>query len=361
MKTIGLLVYDCSLVGGAERVAINMAKELSAFYKVHLISLFSEKDKSVYESEKYTSAVISSTSLSITKHFFKLSGKIKKYIKENNIEVLFAITAGVVTLAVNAASGIKTKVVYCEHSTLVNKTYGKKHELRQLIGAKLSDVSVALTKEDMGYFKKMYKLPDRKLRYIYNWSEFEPVLAPYDEESRKIISVGRLEYVKGYDLLLEAAEKVYEKHPQWHWDIYGGGSYKEKIESGIKEKKLENFITLKGSVNDLNKRYSEYSFFVQTSYYEGFSLTLLEARLSGLPTVSFNCPTGPMEIVADGVNGILVPCYDTEKLADAVNKLIENSELRVSMALHSGDNIEKFSKEKIIEEWKALIKELTEG
>jgi hypothetical protein len=85
MKTIGLLVYDCSLVGGAERVAINMAKELSSFYKVHLISLFSEKDKSVFESAKYTSAVISSTSFLITKHFFKLSGKIKKYLKENNI------------------------------------------------------------------------------------------------------------------------------------------------------------------------------------------------------------------------------------------------------------------------------------
>ena len=80
MKTIGLLVYDCSLVGGAERVAMNMAKELSSFYKVHLISLFSEREKALFESDKYLSCVINPEPLSITKNFFKLSKKIKAYL-----------------------------------------------------------------------------------------------------------------------------------------------------------------------------------------------------------------------------------------------------------------------------------------
>ena len=358
MKTIGLLVYDCSLVGGAERVAINMAKELSSFYKVHLISLFSEREKALFESDKYISHVIYPEPLSITKNFFKLSKKIKAYLKENNIDVLFAITAGVVTLAVKAASGIKTKVVYCEHSNLENRTYGKKHILRQRLGAKFSHMVVTLTDRDKNNFIKMFRTPENKVRAIGNWTEFKALDNPYNIASNKIISVGRLEYVKGYDLLTKAALKVYEKYPQWHWDIYGGGSYKEKIESDIKEKGLEGFITLKGSVSDLNKRYGDYSFFVQTSYYEGFPLTLLEAGKSGLPIISFDCPTGPSEVTKSGVNGLLIEAYNTDKMAEAIISLIENSEQRLKMSEMAASSILPYEKENIIGKWEDLINNL---
>ena len=154
--------------------------------------------------------------------------------------------------------------------------------------------------------------------------------------------------------------KVFQNQTEFEsFMAYSEENLKSKIENDIKERGLENFVFLKGSASDLNKRYPKYSFFVQSSYYEGFSLTLLEARLSGLPTVSFDCPTGPKEIIDHNLNGVLVPSYDVEKLALSVCEMIENKEKRIEMAKHSKDGIDKFSKERIKEQWLQLINELS--
>ena len=358
MKNIGILVYDCSLTGGAERVAIAMAEEFSAKYKVHLISLFCQKEETLPKDERYETAVIHPQTVSITKNFFSLSSSLRQYLQENKIDLLFSITAGVVTLAIHAARGKSIKTVFCEHSTLENKTYGKKHELRQFLGAKLCDKSVALTERDRGNFLRMYKMPEDKVVTILNWSDADVSFTPYDAQSKKIIAVGRLEAVKGYDKMIAAAQAVFEAHPDWHWDIYGGGTHRERIQRDIDARGMSEFITLHGDCRDVHSRYGEYALFVQTSYYEGFSLTLLEARRAGLPVVSFDCPTGPSEIVEDGVNGILVPAYDVDQLAQAINGLIEDGERRISMAAHSQDDLQKFSKEKLLKQWDALIEAL---
>ena len=358
MKNIGILVYDCSLTGGAERVAIAMAEEFSAKYKIHLISLYCEKEETIPKDDRYYTHVVHPKTVSITKNFLSLSSALRRYLKENRIDLLFSITAGVVTLAIHAARGKGIKTVFCEHSTLENKTYGKKHELRQFLGAKLCDRSVALTERDRGNFLRMYKMPEDKVVTILNWSDAKIALAPYNADSKKIIAVGRLEAVKGYDKMIAAVQKVFAVHPDWHLDIYGGGTYQERIQKDIDDRGLSGSVTLHGDCRNVHSRYGEYSFFIQTSYYEGFSLTLLEARRAGLPVVSFDCPTGPSEIVDHGLNGILVPAYDVDQLGREICALIEDRERRISMAAHSQDDLEKFSKEKLLQQWDALIDSL---
>lgn len=354
-----MLVYDISLTGGAESVAFNMAEELSKTHKVHLISLFDQKGYSKDENKAYSVHVLNSVTVSIPTHIFSLSGKLRKVLKENSIDILFAITAGVVTVAVMATASLKTKTVYCEHSNLENKTYGKKHEIRQYIGAKCCNVVVALTERDRQNFVKKYGLAEDKVLAIPNWFVYdENSDHSYDANSKLIISAGRLEAVKGYDLLLEVAQKVKEKHPDWHWDIYGEGSLHRKLEQCISESGLNNFITLKGNVVDLNKRYKDYSMFVMTSYYEGLPLVLLEAQVANLPIISFDCPTGPGEIVEDGKNGFLVETYNTDVMSKKVNMLIENAKLRVDFSENSRLRIDNFSKESVIVLWLRLIERI---
>lgn len=358
MKKIAVFVYDYTLFGGAERVAVNLANELCRDYEVSLISCFdSRKVPSFPLNEKVHSFVLSEETISMSLHCSSLAHKLRTVLRENHIDVILNITAGVNTVSWLATRGTVTKVIYCEHSNLVNKTYGKKHEFRQWLGAKTADKVITLTEADQVEFQKKYGLGS-KADYIYNWYD-GPVSKNYDSNSQKIIAVGRLEYVKGYDRMIQAAEKVFAKHPDWTLDIYGEGTYRESITQQIAEAHLENNIFLKGNYPAVIQEYSSHAFCVMTSYYEGFALTLVEALANSLPTVSFDCPTGPREIVQDGINGLLVENGAIDALADAMNRLIENPALRREFSTHATDILKNFDKETIYQQWVRTIEAVT--
>ncbi len=354
MKKIAFLVYDVSLTGGAERVAIGMCEELCASYEVHLLSLFDEK--SFVPTGNYRFSYMQKNAASITAHLFSYARRLRRYIKENGIELVFSITAGVVGVAAYGVRGTTARLIYCEHSNLENQTYGKKHFYRQKLGAKKADVTVTLTERDKENFKRTFGLPDEKLRVIPNWfTRDESILASYDITSKRLISAGRLESVKGQDMLLRAAAGVFCVHPDWQLDIYGDGSRRGALEAQARELGIEKNVNFCGNVNDLAARYHNYAVFILPSYYEGLPLVLLEAQAAGLPIVSFDCPTGPAEIVTDGVNGYLIPTYDTDAMARRINALIENDEMRLSFSKKSGISIDKFSKERVLALWHELI------
>ena len=187
MKNIGILVYDVSLTGGAEKVAIKLAEELEKIYNIHLISLFNEKKFA--SSSKYHYYNIMEERVSIPTHIFKLSKQLRKYIKENKIDVILAITAGVNTIALMAVKETNAKVVYCEHSNLENKTYGKKHEFRQYLGAKMANKIITLTERDRQNFIKTFHINPKNVIAIPNWFECSNTSEEYDASSKKIITV----------------------------------------------------------------------------------------------------------------------------------------------------------------------------
>ena len=357
MKKIALLVYDVSLTGGAERVAIGMCEELCASYEVHLLSLFDER--SFAPTGDYRFSYMQKNAASITAHLFSYARWLRRYIKENGIDVVFSITAGVVGVAAYGVRRTNARLIYCEHSNLENQTYGKKHFYRQKLGAKKADVTVTLTERDRENFKRTFGVPDEKLRVIPNWfTKNESVKASYDAASKLLISAGRLESVKGQDMLLRAAAGVCAAHPDWHLDIYGDGSRRGALEAQARELGIADFVTFKGNVSDLALRYPKYAIFILPSYYEGLPLVLLEAQAAGLPIVSFDCPTGPAEIVTDGVNGYLIPTYDTDAMANRINELIEDNGKRVAFSEKSGISIDKFSRERVFALWRELIEEV---
>lgn len=359
MKKIGILVYDTSLVGGAERVAINLAQELSKNYETHLISLFNEKGKNDTCRVEYKTYTISEKTVRITTNLIRLSKKLKGYLLQNEIDILLCITAGVNTVAIMATCKTKIKTVYCEHSNLENKSYGKKHQIRQYLGAKYMTKVITLTERDRNNFIKDFNVPENKVKCITNW--FTPTThnsRPYKDDSKKIITVGRLEKVKGHDLLIKVAKKVRDKHNDWTWDIYGDGKFKDTIEKNIIENGVKDFVFLKGNVNNLNDIYSEYAFFVLTSYYEGIPLVLLEAQESKLPVVSFDCPTGPAEIIEHNINGFIIPTYNIDKMAEKICELIENKNKRIQFSNNAKINLKNFDKKNIIQKWIDLIENI---
>lgn len=360
MTSIGFLVYDITLMGGAERVAISLANTLAEEFQVHLISVFYEKDKPCFPVDSRVNIhQLQNGTGSIPTRLPSLCSGLRRCLKREDIRVLFSITAGVNSVMVGAAAGLDVKTVFCEHSNLENPYYGKKHRFRQWLGARCCYRVVTLTERDRDNFRREFHLPVNRVQCIYNWigDEWlakEPV---FHTEAHRIVTVGRLTSVKGYDQLVQTAKQVLPRHPEWEWHIYGDGEDRDKIAQDIQNSGLEKQLILKGAHQNMQEIYPEYGLYVLTSYYEGLPLALLEAQACGLPIVAYNCPTGPEEIVIEGVNGRLTPPGDPHQLAQTIEELIEDETLRRQYAEHSRDGIERFSRARILQQWRQMVED----
>lgn len=202
-----------------------------------------------------------------------------------------------------------------------------------------------------------------KVDCIYNFIDDNLLFSDfsYNNNTMKIMTVGRIEYDKGIEELIEVAKLVFLKHSDWQWHIYGDGKieYINKIIKILKDNRLEDNIILKGKSNNIYELYNNYSLFVMTSHHEGLPMVLLEAKAKKLPIVSFDINSGPSDIIRDGIDGFLINPFDCQKMADKICELIENPELRQKFSDNAHGNIDKFSKEKIIKQWCDLIDSLS--
>lgn len=173
--------------------------------------------------------------------------------------------------------------------------------------------------------------------------------------AKHVATIGRYSYEKGYDLLLKAWAIVQKEISDWHLDIYGMGhaeSYKDlAIRLGIDMARCHIY----GSVSDVQQVYNDCSIFALSSRYEGFGLVLVEAMACGVPVISFACQSGPLELISDGVNGLLVPLGDVPAFAENLIRLIKDPELRNSLAENGLKTAQSCSLEKVAIQWKQLF------
>ena len=363
MKKIALVKWIINGTDGGLKVATNIANELSEVYEVHLISVISTEEIFFPLSSVVRYKNLSSQKISMSKHFVKAVKLLRSYIKEKNIEVLFGIGMTMNIVGVTSTIGLKTRFISCDHTNSIVDIDTKVKKLQRYVGAKLADKIITLTQEDRRNYIKKYGISEGKIDYIYNWKEDGLSNASYNDESMKIVTVGRFDYQKGYDYLIQVAKKVLKEKTDWTWEIYGSGNQDEvdKIKDLIIKNDLQGKLVIKGLEKNQDMIYGDKGIYVMTSRYEGLPLVLLEAQQYNLPIVSFRCPTGPNEIVEDGVNGYLIDCYDTDKMSERLLELMEDSNLRPSFVKHAKDNMDKFDKDRIIQQWIDLIEEMTGG
>lgn len=283
------------------------------------------------------------------------SKKLRKFVQENDIDILIGCGALYYPLTILSTIGLNTKTICWEHSNAENNKDHAYQMLSRKIGAKYADFIVTLTKHDEKMYKKRFKTVNIKQIYnpidenIFNYQK------EYDVNSRKIVSVGRLSYQKNFELLVDVANKVLKENSNWSWDIYGDGELKKTIQDKINEYNIEDRIKLKGSVDNLYELYPNYAFLVMTSRYEGFPMTLLEGMANGLPLVSFDVLTGPKEIISDDVNGYLIEPFNFELIVNRIETLINDKNNRISMSVQSKQLSENFRINTIVQQWTALF------
>lgn len=177
-----------------------------------------------------------------------------------------------------------------------------------------------------------------------------------NQESKHIIFVGRYTVQKGIAELFQIWKIVYLKHPDWHLDLYGDGDIKDI--PWTEEKQQQINIHVHKPDSDIFSRYMESSIFVLTSVYEPFGLVMPEAMSCGLPVVAFDCPSGPANIITDGIDGYLIKNRDISLFAEKLCLLIENPQLRQTMGNAAVQSSQKYSVERIMPQWMNLFNEL---
>ncbi|HGR5563385.1 TPA: glycosyltransferase family 4 protein [Streptococcus pneumoniae] len=358
MKKIALVKWILDDSGGGERVAVSLANELTKKYEVHLIGITTKQSDlffGINSQVKYSNFFDHRVRLS--KNILKISKMLKKYFLDNEIEVAFGIGIFSNIFLSLSGIGISTKVVLCDHTNSITANRELSKKVQRYVGTKLADKIITLTQEDRKNYIRKYGISENRIAYIYNWKENRLSNIPYNDESTKIVTVGRFDYQKGYDYLIQVAKKVLAKMPDWTWEIYGSGKQDEvdKIRDLITENDLQDKLVIKGLEKNQDLIYGDKGIYVMTSRYEGLPFVLLEAQQYNLPIVSFRCPTGPSEIVEDGVNGYLIDCYDTDKMSEKLLELMKNDDLRQSFSDHAKDTMDKFDKNKILNQWIELI------
>lgn len=177
-------------------------------------------------------------------------------------------------------------------------------------------------------------------------------------QSKQAIAVGRYNNAKGYEYLVEAWQIVHQKHPDWTIHIYGSGELKEQVKSLIEGSNMQDTMLMHEPTDNIREKYLESSICVVSSRYEGFSMVILESMVCGVPVISFDCPHGPRNIIRNGEDGILVEYLNTQALADSICQLIEHPKLRIELGKKAQENIQRFSRDRIMKLWTNLFEEL---
>lgn len=359
-----MLVIPSLHGGGAERVAVSLAEHWS--YQGYDVILVTHTDKSsdVYELNKLVTRV--STGLfsqtGIFSHLKKVLA-IRKAMCQYRPDVVVGVMMSSSVLSILAGMGLPTKVIATEHAHPPSQKMSSFwYKLRQWTYPKAAQV-LALTEKSADWLRN--HIPNSKISVIQNavnWplTNTEPIL-PIQKplQGKRLLAVGRLHQEKGFDILLNAYAKIAEKYPHWQLIILGEGAERTSLTKQIEHLSLRDKVLLPGRVGNLKDWYESADLFVLSSHNEGLSNSLQEAMASGLCAVSFDCDTGPREIIRDGIDGILVrPVADAEAMARQLDDLMGNESLRLSYASQATSVRERFSMQKISQDWEKLFSEL---
>lgn len=190
--------------------------------------------------------------------------------------------------------------------------------------------------------------------YIYNPVKFNTSSIANVKDNKKLIVLTRLVQEKRIDLMIKIVEDVFKdsQYQDWIFEIYGTGILESEIRKTISNKKQ---IILKEVTDDAQKAYLNASINLNTSDYEGFPMSILEANECGVPTVTFNYGEAVNEQVIDGKTGFVVKQDDLTDYTNKLKLLMDDKKLLTKMSKECKKYNQKFYVDNIIKDWEKLF------
>lgn len=235
----------------------------------------------------------------------------------------------------------------------------KKYIKKVVNSLKNIDYFMPVSQELTEFYSKQLKNKQNKCYYIPHGLEYFPKKCA-NIENTQIISVGRLDPIKGFPDLIDIFKTIEPQCPNWTLNIVGSGKQYDELKNKISELNLENKVFLLGGKNkdELNKIFSNSSIYVMTSYSESFGLVLLEAASFGIPLVAYDSAQGANEIIKNGENGFLISNRNKNEMINKILDLINSSELRYNLGQAGRLLANNHTEENIQKKWEIFLNEI---
>lgn len=347
--------------GGAERVTCNLASYLvNHGHDVEILTVSEITDS--YELDEKV-AVSSLLPISKKKNKFidtlsrfpRLWSYLKK--KENDLYIVMLPATTIMLLTFRWMTN--AKVIAAERVDPAVYPSWIRKSLQYL--AKKADGFVFQTEEARAWYGRAVKTC--KTSVIPNAINPVFIREPYQGEKRRVISgAGRLNEQKNFSLLVRSFAEIANDFCDYNLVIYGEGEKRIELENLINELGLKDRVLLPGNTQNIADEMEKNTLFVLSSNYEGMPNALMEAMALGLPCISTDCPCGgPKFLIQNGVNGILVPVGNKDKLADAMRIVLEDCEYARKLGKKAQLIKETLEPKKIYGKWLSFIKEVVEN
>ncbi|EMY35719.1 transferase, partial [Arthrobacter crystallopoietes BAB-32] len=278
---------------------------------------------------------------------------LSRALAELRTEILVTSTPALTAMAAQLAP---QNVVIVEEEHRSTGTRGVTAEPILLYGPRV-DCIVSLTDESSEWLQA--ELQDAAPRLVTIPNAIPNVFRPETSGRRPlIVAAGRFVPGKRFDHLIKAFAQIAPDYPDWRLRLYGAGPQEEVYRRLAKRLGIESRLEIIPPVTDMLAEWSKASIAALSSRSEGLPLVLLEAIAAGVPVVSYDCPTGPSEIIEDGVNGRLVPTGDVTILAQALGELMGDQSKWLRMSIAAKESARRYSPEQIQKNWTELFESL---
>ena len=353
--------------GGAERVASLLCNHwASKGYEVTLVPTYSGKGQCLYELNP--AVKLDYLADHVRFHKIPIIGKIirllalRKLIKNRKPDVIISFLTDVNIGTLLATCSLSIPVIVSERTYQPMMPLGSFLENLRKITYPWANAVVVQTQEARQWQEE--STPKAKVHVIPNPLIFPvpndtPTRAPAEfmkDGCLHILAVGRLSQEKGHIDLIHAMAQLIKQSTKIKLIILGEGKERDALETAIKTLDLEQHVNLVGRVGNLHDWYQVADLYVMSSHFEGFPNSLLEAMAYGKPSISYDCPVGPRNLIKHNINGLLVPLAEgSNGLAVAIRSLIEDPKLRKNLSHNALSARHHYALDGITSQWEELF------
>ena len=351
------------LSGGAERTVSYIASYLAKKgWSVTVLSISNDIFYSLDPNIKLITLSVPSKASNMFERYSNVIRRfwsVRSFLKKNETDVLFCMLPETAKYVVKPYNSFKFKLITSERNNPMFERADVQTFKQKVFS--ICDGIVFQTQRAKDFY---YDVIGDKGVVIHNAVGNELVYnMPEDVvRKRKISAVGRCAKQKDYATLLSAFSKVVECYPDYTLEIFGNdqGEYADQMKKLALDLGIADNVKFMGVAKDAVIKIADSSVYVMSSRYEGMPNALMEAMAIGLPCVSTDCPNGPAELIEDGVNGLLVPVGDSDALAKAMLKMIEDKEFAARCAENARKILTTHSIDKKAAEYEAYILSVAE-
>jgi len=212
------------------------------------------------------------------------------------------------------------------------------------------DNCLVLTDDDNRLFKKHYGFNATVMNNPESFSTDRVTTL----KNKKFIAIGRLTGQKGFDLLIEASYKFYQKNKDWSLSIFGEGRELKRLNKLISHYRLSSHVKILPPKSNIQEELLNSSIYLMSSRWEGLPLVVVEALGCGLPVVAFDLPANK-EMITNNYNGILVKKYDVDSFCNSMLKIANEKDLLERLSNNCKKSVQKYSVSNIINKWICML------